>query len=297
MTVLDDGEIPGCPPPVAETQPPRFDVPELACDTHAHLFGPESKYPYSPKRGYTPPDALLADFLKMQDILGMQRCVLTQPSVYGTDNSALLDGLAAMGDRARGVAAVGADISDAELERMHAAGVRGVRVNLVDKGGMPFDGIKDVYRMGERIKPLGWHIELLIHVAEEPGLKEIFAGFPVDTVVGHLGYIKAGLGVDHPGYRAFLDIVAQGHCWVKLSGAYRVTAREAPPYDDVAPYARALVQTRPDRILWATDWPHPWYYKTMPNDGYLLDQLDDWGFDDGLRKQILVGNPAALYRF
>lgn len=292
-----ESDIPGCPPPVTETAPPHFAVPPGACDTHAHLFGPESKYPYSPKRGYTPPDALLADFIRMQDILGMQRCVLTQPSVYGTDNTALMDGLAALGARARGVAAVGADVTDAELERLHEGGVRGVRVNLVDKGGMPFDGIEDVYRMGERIKPLGWHIELLIHVAEEPELKTIFAGFPVDTVVGHLGYIKAGQGVGHPGYQSFLDIVRDGHCWVKLSGAYRVTEREAPPYDDVVPFAQALAAARPDRILWATDWPHPWYYKTMPNDGYLLDQLENWGFDAALREQILVHNPAELYRF
>ncbi len=297
MSVNGHGNIPGCPPPVAGTTRPGFVVPADACDTHAHLFGPESKYPYSPKRGYTPPDALLADFLKMQDVLGMARCVLTQPSVYGIDNAALVDGLQAMGGRARGVAAVGADVTDAELEHLHVAGVRGIRVNLVDKGGMPFDGIKDVYRMGERIKSMGWHIELLIHVAEEPDLAEIFSGFPVDTVVGHLGYIKAGLGVAHPGYQAFLDIVRGGNCWVKLSGTYRVTARDAPPYDDVAPYAQALAAARPDRVLWASDWPHPWYYKTMPNDGYLLDQLADWGFDETLREQILVRNPAELYGF
>ncbi|MCZ6604002.1 MAG: amidohydrolase family protein [Alphaproteobacteria bacterium] len=294
---MNAADIPGCPPPDPEPRPPKFGVPPGACDCHAHLFGPPAKYPYSPKRGYTPPDALLADFVRVQATLGLDRCVLTQPSVYATDNGALMDGLGLLGDRARGVAAVGADVTDAELERLHGGGVRGIRVNLVDRGGMPFDGIADVYRMGARIKDMGWHIELLIHVADEPDLKEIFAGFPVDTVVGHLGYIKAGIGVDHPGYRAFLDIVRDGHCWVKLSGAYRVTAREAPPYDDVTPYAQALAAARPDRIVWATDWPHPWYYKTMPNDGYLLDQLVDWGFDDALRARILVENPAELYGF
>ena len=249
-----------------------------------------------------PPDALLADFLALQDVLGMDRAVLTQPSVYGTDNRCLVDGLTALngtvhGEVARGVAAVGETVSDTELARLHDRGVRGIRVNLVDKGGMPFADLAAVYAMGERIKDMGWHIELLVHVADDPDLAAMLARFPVDTVIGHLGYIKAEIGADHASYRAFLDVVREGHCWVKLSGAYRVTGRAAPPYDDVTPFAQALAAAAPTRILWASDWPHPFYYDTMPNDGYLLDQLGDWGFDEATRRRILVDNPAALYGF
>lgn len=294
---MNEVPIPGCPPPDPNPRAPKFAVPAGSCDCHAHIFGPEEKYPYSPKRGYTPPDALLPEFLAVQEKLGMARCVLTQPSVYGTDNSAMTDAIAALGGRARGVAAVGADIGDDELARLDAAGVKGIRVNLVDKGGMPFSSIEAVYEIGERIKPLGWHIELLIHAADEPDVADLMGRFPVDISVGHLGYIKSGIGVDDRGFQAFLEVVGEGRCWVKLSGSYRVTAREAPPYDDVAPFAQALYDARPDRILWATDWPHPFYYKTMPNDGYLLDQLADWGFDEAARERILVANPAMLYKF
>ena len=271
-------------------------APPGAVDCHAHVFGPESQYAYSPARGYTPPDAPLESYLSVLDTLGIERAVLTQPSVYGTNNSAMLDAMAQHPGRLLGVVAVDADISDAALEDLHSKGARGVRVNIADKGGNPFDNMAAVRRFCERLRPLGWHLEVLLHVDEFPDLKETFADFPVDIVVGHLGYMKLPKPLDDPGFRDFLDLVRGGRWWVKLTGSYRITAAERPPYPDVAPVAQALIAANPQRIIWGTDWPHPFHYRTMPNDAYLLDQLLDWT-DAATIEKILVDNPATLFGF
>jgi predicted TIM-barrel fold metal-dependent hydrolase len=151
--------------------------------------------------------------------------------------------------------------------------------------------------VAERLQPLGWHVELLVHAHEMDALLPDLRRLPVDVSVGHFGYMPAKLGVDHPKYRAFLDYVAEGHCWVKLTGAYRITACQRTPYDDVTPFARALVTCRPDRILWGTDWPHPIVPVPMPNDGDLADHVPDWIPDPAIRRRILVENPATLYGF
>lgn len=294
---MAEAEIPHCPGPDPDPRPPRTMPPPGACDCHAHLFGPVSKYPYSPARGYTPPDASLTDYEKLHAILGIDRAVMTQPSVYGTDNSAILDAIAASEDRMRGVAAVGGDVSDDELHRLHDAGIRGIRVNTADKGGMPFDSMAEFARFAERLKTLGWHAELLNKVAEAPDFFDRFCDFPVDIVVGHLGYMRTSEGLQNQGFQDLLELVRRGKCWVKLTGTYRITERDAPPYDDVPPFAQALAQANPDRIVWGSDWPHPFHYRAMPNDGHLLDQLEDWGFDEALRHRILVENPVNLYGF
>jgi len=287
--------IPFCPGPDPEPTTPKFDVPKGAIDSHAHVFGPESRYPYSPARGYTPPDAPLAAYNRLHDTLGIEKGVLTQPSVYGIDNRAILDAVSQSGDRLLAVAALGEDVTDRELEALNEQRVRGVRVNLVDKGGMPFDGIGAVRKFTERIKGFGWHLEVLIHAHDFPDLRETMNSMAVDVVVGHLGYMKTGHGIDHPGFRDFLDLVRDGHCWVKFSGSYRITVQDALPYSDVTPFAKALVAANPDRILWGSDWPHPTFYGNMPNDGGLFDQLADWVPDEGQRHRILVDNPRALY--
>jgi len=293
---MADDPYPPCPPPDPNPARPSLRAPRGAVDCHAHVFGPASRYPYSPARGYTPPDASLASYLAVLDALGIERAVLTQPSVYGTDNAAMLDAMAQQPQRLRGVAALGADVTDGELADLDARGVRGVRVNLADKGGNPFASMADVRRFCERLKPLRWHLELLIHVSEFAGLKDTFSAFPVDIVVGHLGYMKSPDSVDHPGFREFLDLVRGGNCWVKLTGSYRITGADAPPYRDVAPVARALIAANPDRMIWGTDWPHPFHYRGMPNDAYLLDQLLDWA-DQAAIEKILVTNPAELFGF
>lgn len=295
---LADDPYPLCQAPDPNPTPVSFAVPAGAVDCHAHIFGPESRYPYSPKRGYTPPDASLGTFLDLHKTLGgIDRAVLTQPSVYGIDNSCMMDALDGMGDRFRAVAAVAEDVTDRELEDLHSRGARGVRVNLVDKGGMPFDGIGAVRRFTKRLKDLGWHLEVLIHVHAFEDLRATLNSMAVDVSVGHLGYMATSHGIDHPGFREFLDLLRDGRCWVKLSGSYRVARDGLPLYRDVEPFARALIDANEDRVLWGTDWPHPVFKGAMPNDGALMEQLATWAPDAQLRKKILVDNPSALYGF
>ena len=290
-------DIPFCAAPDPAPHAPRFAMPARACDTHAHVFGPAAAYPYQANRGYTPPDALDTAYQALHRTLGVARGVLTQPSVYGIDNRRMLDAVARQPDRLRAVAAVDGTVTDAELRRLNAAGVRGIRVNLVDKGGMPFDSFDGVARMADRIAELGWHLELLVHVHDYPDFARVMRALPVDIVVGHLGYMRTSEGLDHPGFRGFLDLVGEGRCWVKLTAPYRISTQPGVPYADVAPFARRLVETRPDRMLWGSDWPHVASKHEMPNDGDLLDLLGDWVPDAATRARILVDNPAALYGF
>lgn len=268
------------------------------CDTHAHVFGPEQRYPYNPGRAYTPPDAPLEAWFALHAKLGIGRGVLVQPSVYGTDNTVMLEAMRTAGNRLRGVAVVEDDIPDDELEKLDAAGVRGVRVNIVDvkdrkAGTLPLDSLRE---LAQRIKPLGWHMEFLMHVDEFPELDRAFADFPVDIVLGHLGYMKTDTGIEDPGFQALLRLAKSGHCWVKLTGPYRISS--APlPYPDVTAFARALLEAAPDQILWGTDWPHVMLKGTMPNDASLCDLLSDWVPDTSLRSRVLVHNPARLYGF
>jgi 2-pyrone-4,6-dicarboxylate lactonase len=290
-------DIPFCAPPDPTPRRPRLALPPGACDTHTHVFGPTSLYPFAKLRGYTPPEAPVETLLGLHETLGLSRGVLTQPSVYGTDNRAMLAALARHPDRLRAVASVPESVEDSELASLHRAGVRGIRVNLVDKGGMPFSSLAALAAMGARLRPLGWHIELLVHVHEIADIATELGALPVDIVIGHLGYMPTRLGLGDARYRAFHDFVAAGRCWVKLTAPYRISSAARPPYDDVAPFAKALVATRPDRILWGSDWPHVIVTKPMPNDGDLVDLLGDWVPDTALRRQILVENAARLYGF
>lgn len=283
------------PQPDPSPNEPGFAVPPLACDTHAHVFDP--KYPVQANRSYTPPLTPAADLRAMQRAIGIERGVVVQASVHGTDNSAVLDAVATDPERLRGIIAVTEDVTDRELAAYHAAGARGIRVNLVDKGGMPFSSLAALTRMGERISDFGWHIELLVHVEDSPELKGIVTSLPVPASVGHIGYTKVALGLDHPGYREFLALLRDGYFWVKLTGPYRISSRDRFPYDDVTPFARAVVQAAPDRILWGSDWPHVMQWKYMPNAGDLLGALAEWVPDEAVRNRILVDNPARLYGF
>jgi predicted TIM-barrel fold metal-dependent hydrolase len=286
--------IPFCQPADPNVRPPKFKLPLLACDTHAHVFGPPTRYPYIAERTYTPPDASVQNYMALHRALGIERGVLVQPSVYGTDNRAMIDALLQLGGRYRGVAVVPADVSDEELRRLHDVGVRGVRVNLLFKGGISFAVVGHI---AERIRPMRWHIQVLADVSEFPRLFERLSGLPVDVVIDHMGHIPTVKGVDHPGFQALLKLLETGRCWVKLSGAYRVTCEVKAPYRDVLPFATALVEKAPQRMVWGSDWPHPFVHIPMPNDAALLDMLADWVPDTALRERILVHNPAALYDF
>jgi 2-pyrone-4,6-dicarboxylate lactonase len=287
-----------CPPPDADLKPPsRLTLPPGACDTHAHIFGPSSLYAWNPARGYTPPEATTSSYENLHRCLGITRGVLTQPSVYGTDNACILDYVSQHLDRMRAVVAVGPEISDTELATMHARGTRGIRINVADKGGNPFTSFGEIGEIGQRVKPMGWHIEFLLHVHKTDGMLDDIRKLPVDISVGHFGYMPAALGVAHPEFRKFLDLVREGRTWVKFTAPYRITGCTATPYDDVIPIARALAETRADRMIWGTDWPHPICPVPMPNDGDLTDHLADWLPDETLRRRVLVDNPAQFYGF
>ena len=292
-------EAPACAGPDPQPRKPKLKLPSGACDTHAHIMGPKARYAYSPTRIYTPPDCLLPDYLRMLATLGVERAVLVQPSVYGTDNTVMLEAMKAAGNRFRGVAVVADSVSGAELKKLDAAGVRGVRVNIVDvkdrkPGTLPMDALKALAR---RVAPLGWHMEFLMHADEFPDLDRAFAGFPVDIVLGHLGYMKTDKGLANAGFRALLNLMKAGRAWVKLTGPSRITTARGLPYADVVPYAHALLETNPERVIWGTDWPHVIIKTPMPNDGDLADLLSDWIPDARAREQVLVRNPAKLYRF
>ena len=275
---------------------PGLDVPPGACDTHAHVFGPGNHYPFIPHGLYTPADALLGDYAHMLGVLGMERGVLVQPSIYGTDNQAMLDAMADK-PKLRGVAVVPYDVDLAEIERLHGLGVRGVRCNIVDvkfgKGALPLDQLR---ALAARIKPYGWHIEFLMHVNEFPDLDRQLAGFPVDVVFGHLGYVPTSQGTETAGFKGLLKLMRDGKAWVKLTAPYRLTLSDMP-YPDVDATARVLVEEAADRLLWGSDWPHTSIKTRMPNDGDLFDLFTRWVPDETMRARILVTNPQKLYDF
>jgi predicted TIM-barrel fold metal-dependent hydrolase len=295
---IPNGEPPLCAAFDSHPRKPAITLPPLACDTHAHICGPGSKYPYYSQRIYTPPDCLLPDYQHMLKTLGIERAVLVQPSVYGIDNTAMLDAMKAAGPQFRGVAVVADDVAESELNRLHEAGVRGVRVNIVDvkerkPGTLPLAALTE---LALKVKPFGWHMEFLMHVDEFPDLDQMLADFPVDTVYGHLGYMKTDKGVANPGFQALLRMMKADRAWCKLTGPYRISAQPLP-HADTNIYAHALIAAAPRRVIWGTDWPHVMAKAPMPNDGDLADMLGAWVPDAATRKQVLVDNPARLYGF
>lgn len=286
-------EIPRCAAADPSPRKANFDPPPGSCDCHAHILWPQSVYPYTPNRTYTPPEASLSSYTHMLDTLGLDRAVIVHPSVYGTDNRATLDAIKEGGSNFRGVAVVDANIEFSELESMHQAGIRGVRINMLFKGGV---GISDVQMLTKKIAPLGWHLQVLIDVSEFEGL-EILADLPVDVVFDHMGHMSTEKGLNNQGFIKMLKMLERGHAWVKMSGAYRMTGNSEFPYADVIPYAKEILKTNPERLVWATDWPHPFINVPMPNDGDLLNLLAEWIPDTEIRNRILVDNPAKLYDF
>ncbi len=291
-------EIRDCLPPDRNPRRPTLALPKGAIDTHVHVFAPP--YKLSPGRGYNPPPSTLADLKQLHAMLGIDRVVFTQPSVYGIDNSAILDGMAALNaespNRARAVAAITLDIRDDELAVLDAGGVRGVRLNTDNAGGMPIT-IGAIPDLAARIAPLRWHIEFLFPGKDIIELMPTLAAVTVPISIAHFAYQPATAGVSAPGFRALIELMRRGNTWTKISGANRVSATDLPPYDDVKPMAEALIEAAPDRIMWGTDWPHPNKYLVNPNDGDLVDAFGDWVTDDAMRRRIMVDNPAGFYRF
>ncbi len=284
---------PTIPGPIADTRKPKFVMPRGACDCHAHLFGPQAKYAYAANRRYTPPDATADDYIKMLRTIGVDRAVLVQPSAYMTDNTVILDALAENKFPFRAVAVVNDEVSDAELARMHNLGVRGLRLNLRNSNGVPGDLAP---RLAARIAPLGWHLQFRINAEDFTAIGPMLRALPVDFIIDHIGQVPIADGVNGAAFRAILDLTQGGRCWVKLSAPMRMSARDYP-YADVTPLVHALVVAAPERMVWASDWPHTTLTCAMPNDGDLVDLLPEWIPDAATQQKILVDNPARLYGF
>jgi predicted TIM-barrel fold metal-dependent hydrolase len=264
------------------------------------VFGPAGQFPYAEDRSYTPPDAPLAKYLAMLDTVGFARGVLVQGSAHGRDNAAMLDALARHPERLRGVAVADADVSAAELRRWHALGVRGLRFNhffrggaLHYRGGVPLDAAK---ALAPVMAELGWHLQLWIDVKDLPETIPVLEAIGRPVVIDHMGRTDARAGTATPGFQSLLRLVGDGGCWVKVSGAHRLS-RSAPDYPDARPFHEALVRANPDRLVWGSDWPHPRIEGEMPDAGGLFELFGQWTPDEATRRRILVDNPARLYDF
>ncbi len=271
---------------------PKKRLPRGTVDCHFHVFEDPQTYPYTANRSYTPSLAPWAAFQKMNDTIGADRAVLVHPSVYGYDHRTLYDTMQAHSDRLRAVGVLAADTSEAEIERLHKAGTRGARVNILFAGG---NQLSDAEALAKRIKPFGWHIQFLVDVSAQPDIPAWAAKLDVPVVFDHFGHPSTP-DVRNAGFQNMCALVKEGTAWVKLSGAYRVVDA-ADNWAAIRPFVDAMLATRTDRLVWGTDWPHPNIPKPMPNDGDIADAVYDWLPTEELRQQILVRNPEVLYDF
>jgi predicted TIM-barrel fold metal-dependent hydrolase len=285
-------------------------LPHGACDCHTHVFGPVARFPLSPGRAYTPPDASIADLNRLHAHLGIARVVVVHPSPYGSDNRVSLDAIRSMGpSRARGVAVIDAATTDADLREMDRAGIRGARENLETAGIVdPAQAWAHVAETARRIAPLGWHLQIFARLQVIAALADRIAQLPVPVVFDHFGRPLAALGVDQPGFNALRRLVGSGKAYVKLSASYRISSQ--PDHADAGLLARTLIADNPERMLWGTDWPHPGgaprgtglpLSEVEPfqaiDDGAAVNRLIDWTGDDATLARVLVANPARLYGF
>ena len=282
-------------PPDPNTNQPKFRPPPLACDAHCHVFGPAAKFPYAPDAAYWPPDSPFEGLQKLHSILGIERAVIVHASCHGSDMRVTLDAIARSGGKYRGTAIIDESYSERDFQKMQDGGIRGVRFNFVKHlGGRPdMDFFK---RTIERIRPMGWHLILHLDAQDLVEFRDLFRKIPVPMVIDHMGRVKAADGLEQEPFRTLMAALRNQNTWVKICGAERVSSK-GPPFDDAVPFARALIETAPDRILWGTDWPHPNVGKHMPNDGDLLDLFPLMAPEPELQYKILVDNPARLYGF
>jgi len=273
---------------------PTFVAPPGAVDAHCHVFGPADRFPYSPQRKYTPCDAPKEKLFELRDFLGFDRNVIVQATCHGNDNTALVDALLAAQDRARGVASVSPDVSDEDLAAMNEAGVRGVRFNFVKRlvDATP----KEVFLgIADRIAPLGWHIVVYFEAPDLEELVPFLRQLPTTIVVDHMGRPDVAKGVDHPDFQRFVGLMENNaDIWCKVTCPERLTVG-GPPYDDVVPFGRMLVDRFQDRVLWGTDWPHPNMKSHMPDDGALVDFIPRIAPTREQQQALLVDNPTRLY--
>jgi 2-pyrone-4,6-dicarboxylate lactonase len=274
---------------------PEFKVPAGSVDAHCHVFGPGDVFPYAPTRKYTPCDASKDQLFALRDHLGFARNVIVQATCHGADNRALVDAIAHSDGRARGVATVNRDISDDELRELDAAGIRGVRFSFVKRlvDVLPHDTLVEV---AERIQPLGWHLVIYVESQDLPELYDFFTTLPGTIVFDHMARPDVSKDVNGEEFDLFVRLLDEhDNIWAKVSCPDRLTISGPPGYDDVVPFARRVVETFPDRVLWGTDWPHPNLKSHMPDDGKLVDYITKIAVDEALQRKLLVDNPMRLY--
>jgi predicted TIM-barrel fold metal-dependent hydrolase len=293
LTAQKSAEPAQCAGPDLKPRKASCALPPGATDSHAHVFGPRAQYAYAGNRLYNPPPVLLMDYLHMLDTVGFARAVVVQSGVHGTNNDVLVDTIAQSNGRLKGIALIDEATTDAELDRLAAAGVRGFRANLVAKIGVQFDAAK---KLAARVKRLNWHVQFLLDVENFPDLDRVLGDFPVEVVIDHMGRPDTQRGTNAPGFQALIRLLQSGRGWSKLSAPYR-TSTQPFPHADITPFAHALVAAAPDRLVWGSDWPHVMLESAMPNDGDLCDQLATWVPDAATHAKILVENPARLYKF
>ena len=273
------------------TESPKLKAPANACDCHMHIY--DAKYPTDPKATLKPADALVADYKLLQKRIGTSRNVVVTPSTYGTDNRVTLDAIAQIGPTARGVAVVDATVTDTELKRLNDLGIRGIRFNLVQAGATTAEMIEPLSR---RVNDLGWHIQIHMKGEQIAGIEDLLLRVPSPIVFDHLGRLAQPNALDNPGFKTISKLIDKGRTWVKLSGAYQDTKVGPPTYSDTVAVARAYIKAAPERMVWASDWPHP-TEKDKPDDAVLFDLLTEWAPEEEMRTRILVQNPATLYGF
>jgi predicted TIM-barrel fold metal-dependent hydrolase len=297
------------PPTERRHRAPSQPLPGGAADCHMHVLGPFDRYPLAAERAYTVAEAPLEAHEAMKRMVGLDRTVLVQASGHGTDNRALLAALARLGARGRAVAVVDADASAAALEKLHAAGVRGLRLNFQTMGGRyAGDAGAWLAKFEALAAPLGWHLQLFCGADMLAGMASVLVKAKTDIVIDHMGLPDAAAGIEHPGFQAVLRLLCAPNIWVKLAGADRIT-RSSGRLRDAVPFMRALAAVAPDRLVWGSDWPHIGFHQRKPvhddailpyrdiDAGELLDVLIEAVPDAGARRAILVENPARLYGF
>lgn len=261
-----------------------------ACDCHMHIYDPR----FRASSPVPPRQATVADYLGLRDRLGLERVVVVQSSAYATDNSCTLDAMMQMGESARGVAVVGADAPDAELERLTAAGMRGLRYVMLPGRPTSWDTLPT---MAARVTHFGWNINLQLPGEELAERETMLSKLPCDLVIDHIGRFTAPVDSNTAGVRVMHRLLDAGRCWVKLSAPYHGSRSGPPGFEDIGALARELVQRWPERLLWATNWPHPSVKGAPPDDLELMRLLWEWAPGENTRRKILVTNPAKLYGF
>ena len=280
---------------------PAFQSPPLGCDCHFHVFGPAERYPYGTDLRYAPPLAPLDDFLALARKLGLERFVFVQPSAYGRDNRCMLDAMREVGtSKCRGIVDIDENAPDAELSRLDAAGVRGVRINVSPvkpyEAGFTAKMLPRIERFRARFAEIGWQLDFLTPGWLTAELMPTLEKMNIDFTLGHFGLFPAKDGLEPPGFRRLLDLLrhGDGRCWVKLTGVYRMSV--AKNFSDVAPMAHALMEAAPDRVIWGSDYPHLSFADKVGS-VELFNLLGTWAPDEATRRRILVDNPQQLFKF